>query len=110
MKAITIRVDDYTFDRLNILAKENKLSLNKIITQIINETLERPTEMLNCLENFDSKLDNIIKEVEIISKRQISHIKVSKQHFVNHGYLSNADIKEDKCLKELLDKDNSFND
>lgn len=37
--------------------------------------------------------------------------KISKQHFANIGYLSNADIKEDKCLKEIYRQcKNGFND
>lgn len=110
MKAITIRVDDKTFDRLKLLSKENKLSLNKIIIQIINDYLNKPTEISNCLEDFNIKLNNLLKEINTISKRQLTHLKVSKQHFVNHAYLSNADINEDQCLKELLSKDNKFND
>lgn len=110
MRTLTVRVDDYIFDRINLLANENKSSLNKIVTQIIIKELEKPTEMFNSLKSIDSNLDKIKKDVDTILKRQTTHIKVSKQHFVNHGYLSNADIGEDRCLHELLSKDNSFND
>ena len=110
MKRISIRVEDYIFDRLNLLAKESNVSLNKIITNIIIESLEKPNEIINCLDVFNKTLENIEENLNKISKIQNAHFKVSKQHFVNHGYLSNADINEDICLKELLSKDNNFND
>ena len=110
MKRISIRVEDFIFERLNLLAKESNVSLNKIITNIIIESLEKPNEIINCLDVFNKTLDNIEKNLNKISKIQNSHFKVSKQHFVNHGYLSNADINEDICLNELLNKDNNFND
>lgn len=42
--------------------------------------------------------------------RQYKHLKISSQHFANHGYLSNADIKEDRCLNEVLNSKDSYND
>ena len=36
---------------------------------------------------------------------QYKHFRLSQQHFANFGYLSNADINEDKCLMEILKKD-----
>lgn len=110
MRRISVRVDDYVYERVNFLSKENKVSLNKIISNIIIEYLKRPNEILSCLDNFNESLNIIKKELNEVSKRQISHFKVSKQHFANHGYLSNADINEDKCLKELLNKEDNFND
>ena len=41
--------------------------------------------------------------------KKYKHFKLSQQHFANFGYLSNADINEDKCLKETLGKD-KFNE
>ena len=110
MKRISIRVEDFIFERLNLLAKESNVSLNKIITNIIIKKKKKPNEIINCLDVFNKTLENIEKNLNKISKIQNSHFKVSKQHFVNHGYLSNADINEDICLNELLNKDNNFND
>lgn len=39
MKKMTIRVDDYIYDRVNLLAKENKISTNKIIANILKNNL-----------------------------------------------------------------------
>lgn len=110
MKRISIRVEDFIFERLNLLAKESNVSLNKIITNIIIDSLGKPNEIINCLDGFNKSLESIEKSLNKISRIQNSHFKVSKQHFVNHGYLSNADINEDICLNELLNKDNNFND
>lgn len=110
LKAITVRLDEDLFNRLELMSKENKVSLNKVILNIIDEYIKSPKEMFNCFDTFNKKLDEIIDTNNKISKRQIAHIKVSKQHFANRGFLSNAEMKEDKCLKELLGKDNMFND
>ena len=44
------------------------------------------------------------------SGQKYKHFKISSQHFANHGYLSNADINEDKCLNEVLNSKDSFNE
>ena len=52
----------------------------------------------------------IYNQLDKISKRQYKHFKLSQQHFANFGYLSNADIKEDKCLNEILNNKDNFNE
>jgi len=109
MRKLTIRIEDYMYDRLNLTASENNTSINKIISLIVKNFIDQPKE-INYLKELDKTLDIILKKIDLISKRQYFHFNVSSQHFANHGYLSNADLKEDKCLKEILMKDNSFND
>ena len=53
--------------------------------------------------------DEYAEAEDKIAKRQYKHFRLSQQHFANFGYLSNADIKEDKCLNEILNKD-KFNE
>jgi len=103
MKKMTIRVDDYIYDRVSLIAKENKMSANKVIANIIKENINRNNDIDYC-----EKLDIVIKMLDKIDKRQISHFKVTKQHFANRGFLSNASISEDRCLNELFK--NKFND
>ena len=55
--------------------------------------------------------DSILNSnLEKVSKRQYKHFKLSQQHFANFGYLSNADIKEDKCLNDILNNKDNFNE
>lgn len=109
MKKITVRVDDNTYDRLSLVAKDNTISVNKIINAIIEKYINEPKE-INFLKDINIKLQKLNDIVEKISKRQYKHFKISEQHFANVGYLSNADINEDRCLKEILNNKDNFNE
>ena len=109
MKKLTIRVEDYVYDRLFLVAKENNTSTNKIVNAIVEKYINEPKE-INYLAEIDNKLEIINDYLEKISKRQYKHFKLSQQHFANFGYLSNADINEDKCLKEILNNKDNFNE
>ena len=109
MKKVTVRVEDYVYDRLFLVAKENTTSTNKVINTIVEKYINQPKE-INYLKELNDKLQIIIDYLEKISKRQYKHFKLSQQHFANFGYLSNADINEDKCLNEILNNKDSFNE
>ena len=109
MKKITVRVEDYVYDRLFLVAKENSTSTNKVINAIVEKYINEPKE-INYLKELNDKLQIIIDYLEKISKRQYKHFKLSQQHFANFGYLSNADINEDKCLNEILNNKDKFNE
>ncbi|MDY5058892.1 MAG: hypothetical protein SPF04_05450 [Bacilli bacterium] len=109
MKKLTIRVEDYVYDRLFLVAKENETSTNKIVNVIVEKYINEPKE-INYLKEIDNKLKIINDYLEKISKRQYKHFKLSQQHFANFGYLSNADIKDDKCLNEILNSKDNFNE
>lgn len=101
MKKMTIRVDDYIYDRLNLIAKESKTSANKTIAKIIKDNINKNSDV-DYVNSLNKKLDYLIKNIEKINKRQVAHFKLSKQHFANVGYLSNANINEDETLKEIF--------
>ena len=109
MKKLTIRVEDYIYDRLNLVAKDNSTSTNKVVNAIVEKYINEPKE-INHLKEIDDRLEKLEELVEKISKRQYKHFRLSQQHFANLGYLSNADIKEDKCLNELLNSKDTFNE
>ncbi len=109
MKKVTVRVEDYVYDRLFLVAKENTTSTNKVINTIVEKYINEPKE-INYLKELNDKLQIIIDYLEKISKRQYKHFKLSQQHFANFGYLSNADIKDDKCLNEILNSKDNFNE
>lgn len=108
MKKLTIRVEDYIYDRLNLVAKDNSTSTNKVVNAIVEKYINEPKE-INHLKEIDDRLEKLEQLVDKILKRQYKHFLLSQQHFANFGYLSNADIKEDKCLDEILNKD-KFNE
>ncbi|MDO5568585.1 MAG: hypothetical protein Q4G04_00530 [bacterium] len=109
MKKLTVRVDDYIYDRLFLVAKDNKTTTNKVIGTILKKYIDEPKE-INYLKELDNKLKNIDYKLDNISKKQYFHFKVSSQHFANHGYLSNAEVKDDKCLNEIMNVRDKFNE
>ena len=109
MKKLTVRIEDYIFDRLFLVAKDNSTSAIKIVNVILEKYINEPRD-INYLKEIDNKLQKLNDNIEKISKRQYLHFKLSKQHFANFGYLSNADINEDKCLKQLLNTKDNFNE
>lgn len=109
MKKLTIRLEDYIYDRLCLVANDNKTSINKVVASILEKYINEPKE-INYLKELDDKLKIMNDNIEKISKRQYKHFKVSQQHFANFGYLSNADINEDKCLNEILNNKDNFNE
>lgn len=110
MKKITVRVDDYVYDRINLVAKENKISSNKVIGNILKKVIDQPKE-ISYIEEISKVLTRIENKIISISKKQKYHFDISAQHFANQGYLSNADPSEDKCLNEIFKKDiNKFNE
>ncbi len=109
MKKLTIRLEDYIYDRIYLVANDNNTSANKVIANILEKYINEPRE-INYLKEIDNKLKLINENIEKVSKRQYKHFKVSQQHFANVGYLSNADIKDDKCLNEILNNKDSFNE
>ena len=109
MKKLTVRVEDYVYDRLFLVAKDNSTSTNKIINAIIEKYINEPRE-INYLKEINDKLQMLVELEDKIAKRQYKHFRLSQQHFANFGYLSNADIKEDKCLNEILNNKDNFNE
>ena len=109
MKKLTVRLEDYIYDRLNLVSNENGISVNKIVSNILEKYINQPKE-INYMKELDRDLKILNSNLEKVSKRQYKHFLVSQQHFANVGYLSNADIKEDKCLKEILNNKDGFNE
>ena len=99
MRKLTIRMDDETYNKLQNRLLESNISMNKFVNDLVLDELLKPVAMVNSLERLDQMLDSIYKTVNKIDRIQYSHFKVSKQHFANRGFLSNAEIRDDKCLK-----------
>lgn len=111
MKIITLRVDDEIYDQIYNISKQTSTSLNKTTKNIIADYLKSPRTIASFLSEIENNLSILNREINTITRKQNLHLRISKQHFANIGYLSNADIKEDKCLKEIYRQcKNGFND
>lgn len=109
IKAFSVRLDEYIYNRLSLLAKENNLSLNKMINSLLLESLDKSKE-LNSIELIGNSLLEIEKMLTSLSKKHTLHFKITSQLFANHGYLSNAAVDEDKSLNEVLYANKKFYD
>ena len=105
----TVRFEDDIHFRISSLAKKNDLSFNKFICLILKDYLNNVNEQ-TYLKEVNNKLVQIYDMIIYLSKNQKLHMKISKQHFANVGYLSNADITRDKCLNEILRSRDYFNE
>ena len=103
MKKLTVRVDDYIYNRLMLVSKEEKKSVNKIINLILKKEIDKSKEY-DILNEVDKQLNIIDVKISSILKKQNLHFKISLQHFANEGYFENANAEDDKCYKMLLER------
>ncbi len=109
MRALSVRLDEYIYDRLSLLAKENNLFLNKMVNSLLLESLDKSKE-LNSIELIAKSLLELEKMLTTLSKKYTLHFKITSQLFANHGYLSNAEVSEDKSLNQVLYENKRFYD
>ena len=103
MKKLTVRLDDYVYDRLSLVSKEEKITINKLVNLILKKEIDKPKEF-NLFESINENIKELEKNIVKLSKKQYFHFQLSLQHFVNQGYFENANPKEDKCYLELEKK------
>ena len=108
-KKLTVRLDEEAYQKLCFYAKKRKISVNKLVASMIDRCIDVPSDV-DFFSNVTNYLKELHRKIDIISKRQYIHLKISKQHFANFGYLSNAIVNEDKCLNELLYSNKNFYD
>ena len=56
MKKLTVRLEDYIYDRLYLVANDNTTSVNKVVASILEKYINEPRE-INYLKEIDEKLD-----------------------------------------------------
>lgn len=110
MKKITVRVDDESYNYLvaDQLCQKKKVSINKLVNIAIKEKYKQNPATNSICEMIEllKKMDNNIKK---IMGTQKIHFNISSQHFVNEGFLTNADLKKDKIYQQILLKYSNFN-
>ena len=63
MKKLTVRLNDYIYDRLYLVANDNNISVNKIVSSILEKYINEPRE-INYLKELDDKLFAINNKLE----------------------------------------------
>lgn len=105
----TVRFDDDIHFKVSSIAKKNNLSFNKFVNLILEDYLNNNGE-INYFKELDGRLKHICDIISSLNKDQKIILKISKQHFANVGYLSNADVTRDRCLNEILRSKDYFNE
>lgn len=100
----TIRISPTLYDKLNVLAKENDMSVNKLIVSILNYYIDTFNvkqannnfiEILNSVKEIDKKIDKIDSKFN-------NQLDLSKQIFLNNGFRKNRTEKEDEIYQEYI--------
>lgn len=110
MKRMSMTFEDDIYYPIIKMAKENKTTFRKIVMNILYNEIYKPKELIDI-----GKIQNDVSEclflLDKIKKEQRLHYNVSVQHFVNHGYLANANPSESITYQDILNKyKNKFND
>ena len=105
----TMRFDDDIHFKTSSIAKKNNLSFNKFVNLVLEDYLNNSGQN-SYFKEVDNRLKQLYDIIKSLNKDQKILLKISKQHFANVGYLSNADVKKDKCLNELLRNRDYFNE
>ena len=104
LKRRTIRLSHLLDSELNIIAKKNKVTVNKLISELIKYHI-------NELDSVDetNNISLILKKVEILQK-DINDLQkkynwlnaLTKQIFANSGFAKNRDINSDPTFNDFV--------
>ncbi len=78
------------FNGLNKMAEENKISINKLINQILNYS-----------KYYINDESQMLSEINKIRSKCFYMCKVLEQLFANLGFAKNIDVSDSELLKEL---------
>ena len=100
----TIRLSPFVDEELNEIAKKNKMSVNKLIGELvvyhINE-LDKINNVSNVVVILNN-LDNLQKEVVDLQKKCNWLNILVRQIFVNSGFARNQNFKEDEVYQNFV--------
>lgn len=110
MKRLTLTFEDDIYYPIYNLSKEQKTTIRNIVMTILRNEIYKPKEFAE-IETISKDIKECLYVLDNIKKKQNIHYQISAQHFVNHGYLANANPSESKTYQELLQKNiNKFNE
>ncbi len=103
----TIRISQLLYDKLNIIAKENQMSVNKLIVNILNYYIDsfKTNNTNNINNNFKEVLisiENVVNKIDKINGKLNSQFDLTKQVFLNSGFRKNRTEKEDDIYREYI--------
>lgn len=111
MKRLTITFDDDIYYPILQMANERNTTFRKIVMEILWSAIYKPKELLDT-EQIAKDVKECLHLLDEVKEKQYIHYKVSSQHFVNHGYFTNANPSESVSYQQLMEEctKNKFND
>ena len=111
MKKLTVRLEDYIYDRLYLVANDNTTSVNKVVASILEKYINEPRE-INYLKEIDEfwqeYLDqyNSIYDLETLNEIRERHDITAFLHPQDLAYLKRnfgEDFSNIPRFKKLID-------
>lgn len=110
MKRVTMTFEDDIYYPIINMSKEQKTTFRKIVMTILWNAIYKPKELID-IEQIAKDVKECLHLLDEVKEKQYLHYKVSSQHFVNHGYLANANPSESVSYQQLMESTkNKFND
>ena len=100
----TIRLSPLVDEKLNEIDKKNKMSLNKLIGELVVYHINE-LDKINNVSNVAvilNNLDNLQKEVVDLQKKCNWLNILVRQIFVNSGFARNQNFKEDEVYQNFV--------
>ncbi len=100
----TIRLSPFVDEELNEIAKKNKMSVNKLIGELVVYHINE-LDKINNVSNVAvilNNLDNLQKEVVDLQKKCNWLNILVRQIFVNSGFARNQNFKEDEVYQNFV--------
>lgn len=99
-----VRLPNYIGSELEIISNQNKISVNKLIQDIIINYLKDYKDIENKidLKELSSRIEKIENQLTSLQKNYSWLNSLTKQIFVNSGFAKNRNIKEDLVYQEFV--------
>ena len=99
-----VRLPHYIGNELEIISKKNKISVNKLIQDILINYLAEYNGIENKIDFKELllKIDKIENQLVSLQKNYSWLNSLTKQIFVNSGFARNRNLKEDLVYQEFV--------
>ena len=103
-KRRTIRLSPIIDKELEIIAKKTHITVNKLVSELINYNINDLDRVDNTItiSYILELLQTINNNINDLQKKSYWLSELSKQMFVNSGFVKNLDIKNDKVFNDFI--------
>ena len=104
LKRRTIRLSPILDNELNMIAEKNKVTVNKLIADLIKYYINDldKTDSANNILLILKNLENLQNDVNDLQKKYAWLNSLTKQIFVNSGFVRNRDIDTDQVYNDFV--------